>query len=133
MRQLDDGYWQFAEDSGAGTASYDFLAEPGDESAMSEKCSGLQTDPDSSFVLNLVAQKRFPDSHVSLRGRVLTMNSASGKETRILGARGDLAKTLKNTFQLDVPEAADLWDGIVKRHEVLFGEPAGRSERQTQV
>lgn len=122
LQKLDDGHWQFKEESGADAVSYDFLAEPGNESAMSEKCRQLQTDPNSSFILNLVAQKRTPETHVVLRGRVLTLNSSSGKETRMLQSRTELAETLKETFRLDVPEAADLWDRIVERHEVLFGE-----------
>lgn len=121
LRRLDDGHWQFGEESGAESVSYDFLAEPGDESAMSEKCTLLQTDPNSSFVLNLVAQKRTAETHVVLRGRVLTINAASGKETRILQSRDDLVDTLRNMFQLDVPEAANLWHRIVERHKLLFG------------
>jgi N-hydroxyarylamine O-acetyltransferase len=121
LRQLDDGHWQFSEESGAGTMSYDFLAEPGDESAMSQKCTQLQTDPDSSFVLNFVAQKRMPETHVSLRGRVFTITTASGKETRTLQSRGELSDTLRNAFKLDGHGAADLWHRIVERHKVLFG------------
>ena len=121
LQQLDDGHWQFREESGAESVSYDFLLEPGDESAMSEKCRQLQTDPNSSFVLNLVAQQRTPQTHVVLRGRVLTTNTASGKENRLLQSSGDLADTLKDVFQLDVPEAASLWPRIVARHKKLFG------------
>jgi N-hydroxyarylamine O-acetyltransferase len=122
LQKLDDGHWQFKEESGADMVSYDFLAQPGDESAMSEKCKQLQTDPNSSFILNLVAQKRMPETHISLRGRVLTIKTATAKETRTLQSPGDLADTLKNVFQIDVPQAADLWERIVERHEILFGE-----------
>jgi len=121
LRQLDDGHWQFTEKTSADTVSYDFLAEPGDESAISEKCVRLQTDPDSSFVLNVVAQKRTPETHISLRGRVLTINTASGKESRTLQSRDEFAGTLRNEFQLDVREAANLWPRIVERHKILFG------------
>jgi len=122
LKELDDGYWRFGEEAGADTVSYDFLAEKGDESAMSERCRQLQTDPDSSFVLNLVAQKRMPDAHTSLRGRILTINTASGKEKSLLQSGSDLVDALRNVFQLDVHEAANLWDRIVERHEVVFGE-----------
>jgi len=122
LKRLDDDYWRFGEKAGADTVSYDFLAEKGDESAMSEKCRQLQTDPDSSFVLNLVAQKRMPDTHASLRGRVLTTITASGKETSLLQSGSDLVDALRNMFQLDVQDAADLWDRIVERHENLFGK-----------
>jgi len=89
---------------------------------MSERCAQLQADPDSSFVLNLVAQKRTPEAHASLRGRVMTIQTASGKEASLLQSRGDLVDILGNTFQLDVPEVANLWDRIVERHEVVLGE-----------
>ena len=122
LEKLDDGYWRFGEEAGADTVSYDFLAEKGDESAMSERCRQLQTDPDSSFVLNLVAQKRMSDAHASLRGRVLTIITASGKEASLLQSSSDLVGTLRNVFQLDVHEAASLWHRIVERHEKLFAK-----------
>ncbi|MGI9235810.1 MAG: arylamine N-acetyltransferase family protein [Woeseiaceae bacterium] len=121
LQKLDDGHWQFKEESGTDTVNYDFLAEPGDESAMSKKCEQLQTNPESSFVLNFVAQKRTPETHVSLRGRVLTIVTATSKETRTLQSRDAFAETLKNQFALDVADAADLWPRIVERHKVLFG------------
>jgi len=121
LRQLDDGYWQFEEEFAGEAVSYDFIAERGDESAMSEKCTQLQTDPSSSFVLNLVVQKRTPETHVVLRGRVLTINTASGVEKRVLQSRDELVEILRDAFQLDVREAASLWPGIIERHAVLFG------------
>lgn len=122
LRQFADGYWQFEEEYAADSMSYDFLAEQGDESAMAEKSKQLQTDPDSSFVLNLVAQIRLPEAHVSLRGRVLTRINASGKETSLLHSPDELVDNLRNTFQLDVSEVANLWDRIVERHKVVFGD-----------
>ncbi len=122
LQHLDDGYWRFREESGGDAVSFDFLAEPANESAMSDKCAQLQTDPNSSFVLNLVAQKRTPETHIVLRGRVFTINTATGNETRTLRSRGELADTLANTFRLDVPEAESLWDRIVERHKILFGD-----------
>lgn len=121
LRQLADGHWQFSEEAGTDRMSYDFLAEPGDESAMSRKCEELQTNPESSFVLNLVAQKRTADSHVALRGRVLTTISANGKEKKTLQSPDELLEFLGTVFQLNVPETGDLWDRIVARHEALGG------------
>ena len=120
LHELADGYWRFVEESGPDAVSYDFLAKQGDEAAMARKCAWLQADPNSSFVLNLVAQVRGPDTHVSLRGRVLTINSVSGKETRLLQAGDELVDTLESTFKLYVPEAAKLWPRIVERHKLLF-------------
>lgn len=120
LHQLDDGYWRFNEVSATDAVSYDFLAEPGDESAMSEKCTQLQTVPESSFVLNFVAQQRMPEAHISLRGRVLRKTAASGQETRTLQSSSEFSDVLRTVFKLDVPASADLWPAIVERHSFLF-------------
>lgn len=122
LQRLADGHWRFIEESVSDTVSYDFLAEVGDESAMSAKCDWLQTDPGSSFVLTLVAQRRTPRAHVSLRGRVFKRVTSDEKETRLVQSADELVETLKDTFRLDVPEVADLWDRIVRRHVAVFGE-----------
>ena len=122
LRQLEDGHWRFAEQSGADSVSYDFLPLPGDETALAEKCRQLQTSPESSFVQNFVAQRRLPESHVSLRGRVLTVRAAAGKETRTLQSRDEFADILAGMFKHGVREAADLWPRIVARHAMLFGD-----------
>jgi N-hydroxyarylamine O-acetyltransferase len=120
LRRLDDGYWQFQEESGADSVSFDFMAEPGDEDAMSMKCERLQTDPDSSFVLNLVVQRRAPGVHVCLRGRVLTTNTASGRSTRIVDSASELTDLLETGFGLDVGDIASVWSTIDARHQHLF-------------
>lgn len=122
LRRLEDGHWQFREESGADAVAFDFLAEPGNESEMSARCVQLQTDPNSKFVLNLVAQIRTPDTHIALRGRVLTVVSASGTKSRTLQSCGELMDILRNTFLLDVPEVASLWDRIDERHKQLFND-----------
>ena len=123
LRQLDDGHWQFQETTSEDSVNYDFLATPGDEEALAQKCSQLQSDPESSFVLNVVAQQRTPDTHLSLRGRVFTRTSASGKESKTLQSGDEFVAALRNTFKLDVKGAGDLWPKIVARHDVLFGQP----------
>ena len=91
-------------------------------SALSSKCKALQTEPDSSFVLNLVAQIREPDRHLSLRGRVLRIATRGGIATSTLDSAEELRKTLADRFRLDVPDVVSLWPRIVARHEALFGE-----------
>ncbi len=121
LRPLDDGHWQFREDAGDGEFSYDFLAEAACEGALARKCERLQTDPESTFVLNLVAQIRAPDRHTALRGRVLTQRDASGEVVRILDSPEQLLQTLSSRFGLDVPAIANCWPKILTRHEQLFG------------
>lgn len=122
LRALDGGHWQFFEDAGDGEFRYDFRAEPASEDALAGRCALLQTDPDSSFVQNLVAQIRTPDAHTTLRGRVLSRRDPAGETTTILGSPDQLLQVLAGTFGLDEPAVADCWPKIVARHEALFGE-----------
>jgi N-hydroxyarylamine O-acetyltransferase len=117
LRRLEDGHWRFWEDIGRGEFSYDFLVEVADESALSKKCSHLQRDPTSSFVLDLVVRLRLPEQHKALRGRILKIATATGISKKTLQSSSELVETLKTEFRLDVPEVNDLWPRVVARHE----------------
>ena len=119
LRKLSDGYWQFWEDAGSGEFSFDFLPQVADETALSDKCRVLQTDPESGFVLNLVAQLRKPDQHISLRGRVLKTVSAAGSSETILQSADELVSALEQQFGLVDPEIQDLWPQVAARHEQI--------------
>jgi len=121
LRQLEDGHWCFWEDLGDGEFSYDFVAEAANEDILAAKCEVLQTDPESGFVLNLVAQLRGPDQHTSLRGRVLSIATTVGTTTRTLASANELVATLADVFRLHVPQVADLWPRVEARHDQLFG------------
>ncbi len=117
LRRLDERYWRFWESTGNGEFSFDFVAEPGDEKAMSTRCEYLQTAPSSGFVQNLVVQRRNPHEHLTLRGRILSIARSKGTETRSIDSADALTETLKRDFGLDIPQAAALWPQILKRHE----------------
>lgn len=119
LRRLDDGYWQFWESSGDAEFTFDFEDKPADENAMSTRCDFLQSNPESSFVQNLICQLRHPSSHVILRGRVLTTVSDEGRKEQRIDSADELADTVRNVFELDVPEVGRLWDRICERHEQL--------------
>jgi N-hydroxyarylamine O-acetyltransferase len=119
LRQLDDGYWQFWEDFGDGTFSFDFLPQPANEAALSAKCLDLQTDPESGFVLNLIAQVRLPEQHLSLRGRSLRTVSAAGSDERVLQSADELVEVMRELFRLTDPELRDLWPQVVARHDQI--------------
>ena len=128
LSELDDNYWRFAEMApGDGDAfSFDFRVAPADEALLARKCQFLQTDPASPFVQNLVVQRRAAaDTHLSLRGRVLAAIHATGVDKKLLNSADELVATLRDSFDLDAPEAATLWPSICARHEALF---AGTSE-----
>jgi N-hydroxyarylamine O-acetyltransferase len=125
LSDTGDGYWRYAEGTGDGAFSFDFRAEPADEALLAAQCLSLQTDPASSFVQNLVVQKRSGARHVSLRGRVLSELGAGAPEPTVLESADALVATLDRVFGLDIPEAAGLWPAICARHEMVFGAGAG--------
>jgi N-hydroxyarylamine O-acetyltransferase len=120
LEKLDDGYWRFWEDLGDGKFSFDFRAEPADETALQAQCHFLQNDPSSNFVLNLVAQVRTRDQHKVLRGRVLRIASASGVTEQTLNSGDELVDTLAGQFQLNLPEATGLWPRVAARHKEIL-------------
>jgi len=120
LEKLTDGYWRFWENVGDGKFSFDFVVRAADESALQDKCLSLQSEPSSSFVLNLVAQLRSREQHKVLRGRVLRIASANGISTRTLASSDEVVATLAGQFGLDLPEVADLWPRIVARHEEIL-------------
>jgi N-hydroxyarylamine O-acetyltransferase len=120
LKRMDDGFWRFSEDAGAGPFTYDFLPNAADENLLAGKCSFLQNDASSPFVQNLVAQSRRPDAHIVLRGRVLSNINQDGKITQIIQDPDELLACLRKTFNLDVPEIAALWPKICERHEAVF-------------
>ena len=122
LRRLADGHWQFWECLDDGEFTFDFEATVADEDALAVRSDYLQTSPDSGFVLNLVCQLRRPDSPLTLRGRVWSAAKRKGKNTRLLASADELVATLTSEFELDVPEAAMLWDRICERHEAILAE-----------
>ena len=117
LRFFERRRWRLVEASPGGESNYEFAVKPADETALAAKCGQLQSDPQSKFVQNLVVQKRLPDAHVRLRGRVLTTITANGKQTVLLETAEELAATVSELCGVHVPGVADLWPGVVARHE----------------
>ena len=123
LEQTEDGYWRFTEHFDA-PFGYDFRAETADEALFAAKCQWLSTDPESNFTLNFVAQKRSPDRHLVLRGRVLTERGIEGASTHTLADADELMAVLAERFGIDEPRARDIWPRVVARHRELFDEAA---------
>lgn len=124
LGHAEDGLWRVSVSLGASAMSYDFAAEPADEAQLYALCQWQASDPASVFVQNLTAQRRAEGCYLMLRGKVLSVVTASGEERRDIGSALELVETLREVFLLDVPEAADLWPAIEARHEALFGDQA---------
>jgi N-hydroxyarylamine O-acetyltransferase len=118
--ETHDGFWRFSEVAQGDPFSFDFRTAPADETLLAERCRYLQTDPASPFVQNVVVQRRAADTHVSLRGRVLSTIHSSHTDKALLNSADELLATLRDRFHLDVPEVAGLWPAICARHNALF-------------
>jgi N-hydroxyarylamine O-acetyltransferase len=123
LERTADGYWRFSQRLDA-PFSYDFRAEPADEALFAEKCRWLATHPESNFTRNFVAQRRFPERHLILRGRVLTEHWPGGTTTHTLASADELVATLSERFGIDEPRAREAWPRILARHAELFEQAA---------
>ena len=123
LGETGDGFWRFSETAHGDPFSFDFQLSTPDEALFAAKCAYLQRDPRSSFVQNLVVQRRSRDTHLSLRGRVLTTLHSSHEEKKLLESPEELVTTLRERFGLDVPEVAALWPAICARHDEVFMAP----------
>ena len=121
LSRLDDGYWRYEERMDGKPFSFDFREAPADQALLDAQHARLQTDPDSPFVLNLVAQRRLGDRHLTLRGRTLIESGPEGRRETLLPDADALVETLALRFGLAVPEIASRWPAICARHEALFG------------
>jgi N-hydroxyarylamine O-acetyltransferase len=122
VRRVDKGWWRLSNDPRGGAPSFDFNLDPADENLLAEKCAFLQTAPISPFVQNLVVQRHVPHGLEILRGRTLRSIRADGIIERMIDSADHLVTTLKQTFALDVPEAAQLWPKIVARHAEVMAQ-----------
>ena len=121
LAETEDGFWRFTQNLD-GAFSYDFRAEPADETLLAAKRDWQATHPEAKFTLNLVAQKRHPDWHLVLRGRLLTERRRSGAVNRVIGSPQELVAVLAEQFGIDEPHIAEAWPRIVARHAELFGQ-----------
>jgi len=63
-----------------------------------------------------VCERFEPHGLVMLRGATLREVTAAGVTTRVLGDAGEYVAVLRERFGLDLPDAADLWPAVWRRH-----------------
>jgi N-hydroxyarylamine O-acetyltransferase len=118
-------WWRFHNHPHGGAKSFDFRLHAAEESLLAERCAFLQSAETSPFVQNLVCQRYTPEGLVILRGRVLRRITGAGVGAEeSLESGPELISTLREMFDLDVPEALGLWPKIAARHAALFGNSA---------
>jgi N-hydroxyarylamine O-acetyltransferase len=127
LEALDERWWRFHNHEFGGARSFDFVVEPADPDLLAGRCDWLQHDPASPFALNLIVQRFRADTILQLRGRVFRMVTPGGVETRLLGSADELVAVMATEFDLDVPEAADLWPGVLTRHEEVMAAAAAEA------
>ncbi len=121
LADLGRGFWRLSEQlPNDDPFSFDFRTELADEALFAEKCRDLQTNPSSSFVQNLIVQRRDGGSQLAVRGRVFSIVRADRTEKTLLESPAQLVEILRTRFALDVPEVATLWPAICARHSALF-------------
>lgn len=123
LEEFEPTWWRFHDNVQARASSFDFQLSPADPALLDDRCTFLQTSPDSGFVLNAVAQRHLPDGRFAMmRGKVLTFIDRDVTTHEIANAR-EYVETLAHTFALDLPEAAALWPKVEARHRELFELP----------
>jgi N-hydroxyarylamine O-acetyltransferase len=125
LEELGQGWWRFHGDPRGNGPSFDFAMKPADEAVLDERCTWLQSVPESPFVQNAVLQRHLADGHATLRGKMLRMVGET-VETRELASANEYVETLDRVFGLRLAEARALWPKIEARHREVFAvKPSG--------
>ncbi len=112
---LEDN-WTMHNPKESNTAGFVFSLEPRELGFFQERCSDLQTNPDSGFVRLTVCQRMTREALYTLRGAVLTVRTRTGESQRNLENLEDYQKVLLEHFKLELLQAPVLWEKIWTRH-----------------
>jgi N-hydroxyarylamine O-acetyltransferase len=125
LERLSDGWWRLHNYPGGGAPHFDFQTAPADPALLAAKCHELQTSPQSTFVLNAIAQRHAPGEIRLLRGRVFRRVRPQGHDEQVIGSADEFVALLRHEYDLDLPEAAALWPRICARHDEVFAAAQG--------
>jgi N-hydroxyarylamine O-acetyltransferase len=113
----DGPRWRVDSHEYGGADGFDFTLTARTLDSFAGQCRDLQTAPDSSFVQTTVCERFTPRGLVMLRGAVLREVTAGGVTTHIVTDADEYVRALKDRFDLDLPEMADCWPQIWRRHQ----------------
>lgn len=121
---VEDGWLRFQNPPYA-PRSFDIRLDAADEAELAAKCASLQSDLASIFQQNAIVQRHTGGELLMLRNRVLRRVGATGEtQTRLESAEAFVA-ALRETFGLDLPEAAALWPRICAQQVAADEAAAG--------
>lgn len=120
LERLDGDWWRLHNHPNGGAPNFDFALNPADPGLLAAKCLELQTSPASVFVMTAIAQRHMPGEIRLLRGRAFRRLRGGDKTDSLIDTADDFVALLRREFELDVPEAATIWDRVYARHEELF-------------
>jgi N-hydroxyarylamine O-acetyltransferase len=81
-----------------------------------ERCTWLQSSPESGFVRVTVCQRFTPEGINTLRGAVLIRLTASGELKHTISSVEEYEQVLRQDFMLEVPNLHELWARVWQSH-----------------
>lgn len=113
---FDGALWTMHNFNDSNTAGFVFSLEPRDLNYFQERCTALQTSPESGFVRTTVCQRMTQEALYTLRGAVLSVLTENGQTQRTLENAADYQRVLLEYFRLELPESPMLWENIWARY-----------------
>jgi N-hydroxyarylamine O-acetyltransferase len=99
-----------------GADGFSFTLEPRNLDGFQERCTWLQTSPESGFVRVTVCQRFTPDGINTLRDATLIRIRSTGKLEQTIGSFEEYEKVLREDFKLEVPNLHELWGKVWQSH-----------------
>jgi N-hydroxyarylamine O-acetyltransferase len=122
LEQIEGGWWRYHNHQHGGAPSYDFRAEPGDPAVLAERCTFLQTSPQSPFTQNVVLQRRCADRVEVMRNALRFTVRPDGVERRLVGDADEFVREVGTVFGVEEPEARALWPLAELRARAMLAE-----------
>jgi N-hydroxyarylamine O-acetyltransferase len=119
--QRTDGGWRLLEHEHGSITDVVFGDDAADLDAFAPHHLRLSTQPDSSFVQTLVAQRPYDERIVTLRSRTLSVDAPGVRDRRVVEDEAEFAMALADEFgiALDAARTGRLWERAVAQHEAF--------------
>lgn len=112
----DGEYWHFTNHPDTGP-DFDFTLEPYRLTDFANRCHYLQTSPESGFVKVAVCHRQTPNGFVSLKGATVKTVTEQGVTDRITETEADYEGTLRDVFDIHLPDVGELWGKVWRDHQ----------------